>query len=47
VIHYLLSRTGLPHRWEEELVQTFARYPNVDIADLSFPANWQSLPGWT
>ena len=46
VIHYLLGRTGLPHRWEEDLVQIFARYPNVDIADLGFPVNWQSLPGW-
>lgn len=47
VIHYLLSKTGLPHRWKEDLIKIFARYPSVDIADLGFPVNWQSQPGWT
>jgi len=37
VIHYLLDKTGLPHRWKEDLEQIFARHPGVDIADLGFP----------
>lgn len=46
VIHYLLDKTGLPHRWKEDLEQIFARHPGVDIADLGFPKNWQTSPGW-
>jgi abortive infection bacteriophage resistance protein len=46
VVQFLLQQTGLPQRWKTDLADIFARHPSVNIADLGFPPNWASTPGW-
>lgn len=46
VIHFLLEKTGLPHRWKTDLEAIFERHPCVDPQDLGFPPNWADKPGW-
>ncbi|MBQ1764248.1 MAG: Abi family protein [Aquincola sp.] len=46
VVHFLLVQTGLPHRWKAELTAIFQRYPDVEPAELGFPAGWTTQPGW-
>ena len=46
VIQYLLSETGLPHTWLNDLDAIFNKYPLVDKADVGFPANWKTCQGW-
>ncbi len=46
VVHFLLHQTNLPHRWKSDIETIFIRYPSVSIADLGFPANWKTTPGW-
>jgi len=46
VINYLLRQTGLPLEWPEQLKALFAKYPEVDLAEIGFPRNWGNRPGW-
>lgn len=46
VINYLLCQTGLPQAWSEQLKDLFAKYPEVDLAEIGFPSNWRNQPGW-
>lgn len=46
VIHYLLTKTDLPHRWKPVLKASFVAYPKVNISQLGFPQGWESFPGW-
>lgn len=46
VISVLLKPTNLPNRWKNDLVDIFSRNPNVPIAEIGFPATWQTEPGW-
>jgi abortive infection bacteriophage resistance protein len=46
VIQYLLSQTGLPHAWRDDLEALFKKYPLVDMADVGFPTDWKTRAGW-
>ena len=46
VVHFLLQQTGLPNRWKDGIDSIFNRYPEVNILDIGFPANWKTMPGW-
>ena len=46
VIQYLLKETNLPHRWADDLKLIFAKYPTVSIAEIGFPATWETAAGW-
>ena len=46
VINYLLRQTGLPQAWSKQLNALFVEYPEVDLAEIGFPTDWHSWPGW-
>lgn len=46
VINYLLSQTGLPHRWKTNLQELFAKYPSIFPEELGFLPAWEKTPGW-
>ncbi len=46
VINYLWRQTGLPQAWPDQLKELFTRYPEVNLAEIGFPADWSNQPGW-
>ena len=46
VINYLLRQTGLPQAWSDQLRALFAKYPDVDLSEIGFPADWCDQSGW-
>lgn len=46
VVHFLLTQTGLPHRWKPALKAAFAAHPRAPISELGFPASWETARGW-
>lgn len=46
VMNILLMQSGLPQTWKSDLAALFAKYPGINIAEIGFPANWASQPGW-
>lgn len=46
VIQYLLTQTGLPHRWKGTLVNIMRTYPRVPPADVGFEPGWTTSAGW-
>ncbi len=46
VIHYLLSQTGLPQTFKQDLVQLLAAYPGDFALTAGFQNGWAIEPGW-
>lgn len=46
VISFLLTQTNIPNDFKSSLVSLFSSYPNINPAELGFPPNWQTAPGW-
>lgn len=47
VTKYLMDRVNPDHRLTFKLNVLLQKYPQVDIAHMGFPKNWQSEPLWT
>ncbi len=46
ICKYSLDRIAPQSRWPERLKQLFEQYPEIPIAEMGFPANWQDSPIW-
>jgi len=46
VINFLLNETGLPQEWVGQLHGLFAKYPEIDLAEIGFPPDWSKQQGW-
>jgi abortive infection bacteriophage resistance protein len=46
MILYFLNTINPNHTFKQKLESLFAKYPNVDIRAMGFPADWQSEPLW-
>ncbi|WP_353862056.1 Abi family protein [Azospirillum formosense] len=46
VMNILLKASGLPQTWKTDLAELFTKYPMINIAEIGFPVDWQSQPGW-
>lgn len=46
VLHYLLKQTAPGSRWKQRLSDLFAIYPDIPIADMGFPPDWDQSPIW-
>ena len=46
IINYMIVETNLPNSWKGDIEQLFITNPKIKLADLGFPQNWRSEPGW-
>ncbi len=46
VLHYLLRQVAPQSEWRQRWEALLARYPEIPIAAMGFPANWKDSPLW-
>ncbi len=46
-VAYWLDSMSLGQNFKESLFEAIARYPNVDVAAMGFPENWETEPLWS
>ncbi|MBI2925883.1 MAG: Abi family protein [Verrucomicrobia bacterium] len=46
VLHYLLLRVAPQSQWRQRWENLLARYADIPIAAMGFPANWKDSPLW-
>lgn len=46
VINYLLDNCSLTNQWAHNLDSVMKQFPTIDRAEIGFPDNWSTLPGW-
>jgi abortive infection bacteriophage resistance protein len=46
VLHYLLKQVAPHSQWRTRWEHLLAQYPDVPIAQMGFPSNWQDSPLW-
>lgn len=46
LLRYLLSQTAQQSQWRERLYSLFVRYPEIPLASMGIPTDWQNLPLW-
>ncbi|GHS89171.1 hypothetical protein FACS1894201_10570 [Bacteroidia bacterium] len=46
MIIYLLNTVNPNHTFRQKLKELFAKYPNVDVCAMGFPAGWYNEPLW-
>ena len=46
ILMFLLKRIAPQSRWADRLKDLMARYPDIPLAEMGFPANWKDCPIW-
>jgi len=46
ICKHCLDRIAPQSQWPDRLDQLLARYPEIPIAEMGFPENWQESPIW-
>ncbi len=46
VIVYLLDTVNPKHSFRQRIKGLFAKYPDADLCEMGFPANWETEPLW-
>jgi abortive infection bacteriophage resistance protein len=46
ICHQFLKRISPTSQWQQRVNQLFAEYPEIPLADMGLPADWQNHPLW-
>ena len=46
ILFYLLKQVAPKSQWKTRLTDLLARYPDIPIQDMGFPADWEKSPIW-
>jgi len=46
VLYYLLKQTAPGSRWKQRLTDLLTTYPDIPVADMGFPQDWDQSPIW-